>query len=159
MISNPLKCNFQPAKIACKPWQLGNTTDCLTFEQLETLRYVYEPWVDTNATYVYAGFPPGAELVRLSLTEAGDLGTHYSTPPQGFIEGNFLPDGGEYGQDGDFFRHIVYNDSAWTVDQISFASVQLGLETVAADNSVSRCESSHERRQTERPPTGRSQYH
>ncbi|KAM0748256.1 tannase and feruloyl esterase [Meredithblackwellia eburnea MCA 4105] len=115
VLNNPLRCNFRPEAIACRPWET-NTTDCLTFDQLQTLRYIYEPWVDTNDTYVYAGFPVGGEL--------------------GFIAGNLLPDGGQYGQDGDFYRHIVYNDSSWMVDQISYASVQLALNTIAPGDSA-----------------------
>jgi hypothetical protein len=57
-----------------------NTSSCLTYEQLDTLKYIYEPWIDVNSTYVYAGFPYGSE--------------------GGFITGNLLVDGGAYGQDG-----------------------------------------------------------
>ncbi|KAI5475692.1 feruloyl esterase-like protein [Pseudohyphozyma bogoriensis] len=113
VISNPLRCNFRPAAIACRPWQT-NTTDCLTPAQLNTLRYIYEPWVDANDTYVYAGFPWGSEL--------------------GMISGNLLPDGGAYGQDAEFYRHFVYNDSSWQANQISFSSVQLATTTVGDGN-------------------------
>ncbi|KAJ7629593.1 tannase and feruloyl esterase-domain-containing protein [Mycena rosella] len=100
ILSNPQRCNFRPQAIACRP---GQTTGCLTAAQLG-------PWVDVNDTYVYAGFPYGAEA--------------------GFITGNLLADGGEYGQDGDFFRHAIVHNSSWTVDQIDFALVQRGVEEI-----------------------------
>lgn len=113
---NPQRCNFRPQAIACRPGET-NTTGCLTSDQLAVLRYVYEPWVDTNDTYVYAGFPYGGEV--------------------GFITGNFLEDGGQYGQDGDFYRHAIVRNDSWTVDQIDFSVVQLGVEEVGGPNGDS----------------------
>lgn len=120
VLSNPDLCRFRPQAIACKPGQepvsANGTANCLTFAQLNTLRYVYEPWVDVNDTFVYAGFPYGGEL--------------------GFVTGNLLPDGGQYGQDGDFFRWLVANSSSWTVDQISYQYVISGVQGVGTTNSV-----------------------
>ncbi|KAJ7462071.1 Tannase/feruloyl esterase [Mycena latifolia] len=114
ILSNPTRCNFRPQAIACRP---GQTTGCLTAAQLGVLRYVYEPWVDANDTYVYAGFPYGAEV--------------------GFITGNLLVDGGQYGQDGDFYRHAIAHDATWTVDRIDFSWVQRGVEEVGGPNGDS----------------------
>ncbi|GAA5904849.1 hypothetical protein JCM6882_003222 [Rhodosporidiobolus microsporus] len=122
LLSNPLACHFRPASLACKPGQEpfmnGNRSApaCLTLEQLEVLRYVYEPWVDEGNEYVWAGFPPGSEL--------------------GFLTGNFLADGGENGQDGQWFRYVVHNDTEWKASDISFESVKLGVSTVGPGNSA-----------------------
>ncbi|GAA5824002.1 hypothetical protein JCM11251_003375 [Rhodosporidiobolus azoricus] len=122
LISNPLGCHFRASSLACRPGQdpfsHGNRSEpaCLTLEQLEVLRYVYEPWVDEGNEYVWAGFPPGSEL--------------------GFITGNFLPDGGENGQDGQWFRYVVYNDTDWKVANIAFESVKLGVNSVGPGNSA-----------------------
>ncbi|KAJ6536751.1 tannase and feruloyl esterase-domain-containing protein [Mycena vulgaris] len=87
---------------------------CDEIDGLGVLRYAYEPWVDANDTYVYAGFPYGSEA--------------------GFITGNFLADGGQYGQDGDFYRHAIVHDASWTVDQIDFSLVQRGVEAIGGPN-------------------------
>jgi feruloyl esterase len=116
ILSNPQRCNFRPQAIACRP---GQTTGCLTAAQLGVLRYVYEPWVDVNDTYVYAGFPYGAEA--------------------GFVSGNLLPDGGQYGQDGDFYRHAVVHNASWTVDQIDFSLVQRAVAEIGGPNGDSVC--------------------
>ena len=121
VLANPANCNFQANVLACRPGQQATLADgtvaCLTTAQLDTLRYVYTPWVDANQTYVYAGLAYGGEL--------------------GFVTGNLLPDGGQYGQDGQFFRYMVVNDSGWTVDNIDFQTVLSGVSGVGYSNSVS----------------------
>ncbi|KAI5481001.1 feruloyl esterase-like protein [Pseudohyphozyma bogoriensis] len=114
IVANPPRCHFRPAAIACRPWET-DTTNCLTPAQLDTLQYIYEPWKDSNDSYVWAGFAWGGEL--------------------GMLAGNLLPEGqARIGQDGFFFRDIVYNDSNWDVADISYQSVVLGATTVGDNN-------------------------
>ncbi|KAE9390491.1 tannase and feruloyl esterase [Gymnopus androsaceus JB14] len=112
VITDPDVCPFNPNTLLCRPGTT-DTSKCLTFDQLGALNYYYTPWIDTNDTWVWPGFPYGNELVS-----------------------NIQLDGGQYGQDGDFIRYTVVNDSSWTVDQINFTVVQLGEMTSGIQDSA-----------------------
>lgn len=64
VITDPDVCNFKPQRLLCRPGT-NDTSNCLTYDQLSALQYYYEPWVDTNDTWVWPGFPFGNELVSV----------------------------------------------------------------------------------------------
>ena len=68
IVSNPQGCRFDPAVVQCKT---GDAADCLTSEQVQTLRAIYAGPVDPKTgKQVLPGFPPGSELQLAALTSA-----------------------------------------------------------------------------------------
>jgi len=59
VISAPLACHFQPAKLLCAA---GQTENCLTQPQIEALQLIYQGPHTSNGTRLSAGFTPGGEL-------------------------------------------------------------------------------------------------
>ncbi|KAI9742102.1 MAG: hypothetical protein M1834_000492 [Cirrosporium novae-zelandiae] len=58
IIMNPKQCDFNIEAFLCS----GNSTDnYLTNDQLDTLYYIYNDWVDTNQTFVFPHYEIGSE--------------------------------------------------------------------------------------------------
>ncbi|OOF90624.1 hypothetical protein ASPCADRAFT_10534 [Aspergillus carbonarius ITEM 5010] len=60
IISDPLGCNFDYLPLLCTETK---NTSCLTGPQLETLHKIYDDWVETNQTFVYAHSLYGSEVM------------------------------------------------------------------------------------------------
>jgi feruloyl esterase len=58
VISTPLACHFQPAKLLCAAGQSGN---CLTQPQIDALQMIYQGAHTSSGTRLFAGFTPGGE--------------------------------------------------------------------------------------------------
>lgn len=68
IVSNPQACRFDPAVVACKA---GDAADCLTAEQVETMRAVYAGVRDPKTgKQLLPGFPPGSEMQLIALMSA-----------------------------------------------------------------------------------------
>ena len=68
LVSDPRACRFDPAVIQCKA---GDGPDCLTAEQVQTMRAIYGGVRDPKTgAQVLPGFPPGSELQLAFLTSA-----------------------------------------------------------------------------------------
>jgi hypothetical protein len=65
VVSDPRACRFDPAVAQCKA---GDGADCLTAEQVQTMRAVYGGVRDPKTgAQVLPGFPPGSELQLAAL--------------------------------------------------------------------------------------------
>jgi hypothetical protein len=68
VVSDPQACRFDPAVVQCRA---GDAADCLTSEQVQTLRAIYAGPLDPKTGRpVLPGFPPGSELQLAALTSA-----------------------------------------------------------------------------------------
>jgi hypothetical protein len=78
LVSAPRACAFDPAVVQCKA---GDAADCLTAEQVQTLRAIYGGVRDPKTgKQVLPGFPPGSELqlaVLISGKEPFPVATSY----------------------------------------------------------------------------------
>jgi feruloyl esterase len=89
MLTDPRKCNFDPASLVCKG---GDAADCLTPQQVETAKVVYGPLKDPQSgKVIYPGLARGSELAW-----APGLGG-----PQPFAIAY------------DHFRYFVHEDANW----------------------------------------------
>jgi feruloyl esterase len=63
IVGTPERCTFEPAALACKA---GETADCLTLPQIETVSGVYAPVTAKNGATLYPGssrgFEPGLRM-------------------------------------------------------------------------------------------------
>ncbi|KAI0752650.1 Tannase/feruloyl esterase [Daedaleopsis nitida] len=80
IISDPLRCNFNPDTLLCTP--TSNASRCLTPTQLDTLYKIYGDYVETNDTFVFPGFALGSEaqwdvLLGTPTNEPISLGIDY----------------------------------------------------------------------------------
>ncbi|EKG20365.1 Tannase/feruloyl esterase [Macrophomina phaseolina MS6] len=81
IISDPRACTFNPDALLCSPTST-NTSTCLTPAQLDTLYKIYNPYVDTNNTFVFPGLALGSEsqwtvLLGTPTGEPLSYGTDY----------------------------------------------------------------------------------
>ena len=68
IVSAPEACKFDPGVTQCKS---GDSADCLTADQLQTLRAIYDgPRDPKTGKQVMSGFPPGSELQLIALVAA-----------------------------------------------------------------------------------------
>ena len=78
IVSAPGACRFDPAVAQCKA---GEAADCLTADQVQTMRAIYGGVVDPRTgKSIFAGFPPGSELqlaVLISAPEPFPVATSY----------------------------------------------------------------------------------
>jgi feruloyl esterase len=58
IVDDPARCSFDPAVLACGK---AAAADCLTAEQIKTVREAYSPLKDATGVALDPGFPPGAE--------------------------------------------------------------------------------------------------
>ncbi|KAM6533554.1 tannase-like protein [Fusarium falciforme] len=61
-------CRYDPSGIVCKD---GQTKDCLTEEQAETVRKIYSPLFDSHGNFVYPAMNPGSEDSTASIWFTG----------------------------------------------------------------------------------------
>lgn len=78
IVSDPRACRFDPAVVQCKD---ADGPDCLTAEQVQTMRAIYAgPTDPKTGAQILAGFPPGSELqlaVLISAPEPFPVATSY----------------------------------------------------------------------------------
>ncbi|KUI59794.1 putative feruloyl esterase B-2 [Cytospora mali] len=88
IIEDPTLCDYRPEALIC---EAGNTTDCLTGVQANTVRQIFSPLYGQDGHLVYPAMQPGSELIASSL--------YYTGSP--FIYTT------------DWFRYAIYNNPDW----------------------------------------------
>ena len=80
LIENPLKCGFgkDPSALLCKG---SETPACLTAQQLQTLKDIYDGYRDPRGQLVYPGYVPGDELDWKPFTIAGGSADLFTDHP------------------------------------------------------------------------------
>ena len=96
IITDPLSCNFRYEELLCKP---GETSNCLTSEQLDTVYQFYDDFVDVNQTFVFPGLTLGTDASAL-VASPSQLGV-------------------------DFFRFWVHGDPDWDPSTFTYADIEL----------------------------------
>jgi hypothetical protein len=78
IVSAPRACKFDPVVVQCKA---GDAPDCLTADQVQTMRAVYDGVRDPKTgKLLFPGFPPGSELqvaLLMSAPEPFPVATSY----------------------------------------------------------------------------------
>jgi len=78
VIENPLRCEFDVECLACEG-NTGNTSSCLTKEQLEAVKAIYEgPKSRDGEEFIYPGFSLGSESEW--MMQEGELADAFSVP-------------------------------------------------------------------------------
>ncbi|KAI1370135.1 Tannase/feruloyl esterase, partial [Hypoxylon crocopeplum] len=88
ILEAPDLCDYDPESLRCAD---GQTTGCLTSEQLQTLRSIYSPLLSIDGSLVYPRMQPGAELT-------GAPQTYFNGQPFGAA---------------DWFRYAIFGNSSW----------------------------------------------
>ncbi|MBV9786189.1 MAG: tannase/feruloyl esterase family alpha/beta hydrolase [Acidisphaera sp.] len=108
ILNDPLTCHFNPSVLLC---QNGNTTDCLTAQQVQTVKAIYNgPDSVTYAGY-YPGFLRGGEATNWPgyISALGpDLDVHSELG---------LP----------FFKYFVFQDPNWDFHTWQFTPANLAM--------------------------------
>lgn len=98
-ISDPRKCDFDPAMIQCEEGKARE--NCLTAQEVEVVRNIYSPVRNAKGEQLYAGTPLGSE----SAWPAWALPVNGAVP----IHGKQLTYAQQCG--GDFLRYLAFRDS------------------------------------------------
>jgi feruloyl esterase len=100
VISDPRECHFDVSTLKCVD---AETDQCLTNEQIATMRAIYQgPRDSRTGKQIFAGFPFGSE------------GMAYGGPEQpGWSHFWADPDDPSRPQRADFFRYWVFHDEHW----------------------------------------------
>ncbi|KAK2775889.1 feruloyl esterase b [Colletotrichum kahawae] len=86
IIEDPDLCQYRPESLICGA---GNSTNCLTGTQAETVRSVFSDVYGVDGSLVYPRLQPGADATNILLT------------------------GTAFPYTRDWFRYVVYNDPNW----------------------------------------------
>ncbi|KAF7344213.1 Carboxylic ester hydrolase [Mycena venus] len=121
IITEPDECDFRPEAIQCTG---GNTTDCLTPTQVESVQNIFTPLFGVDGQLIYPRYSPGAE----------------ADPSQ------FLSFGGDiFSLTLDWGRFAILNDTTATLANLSVQDVPLwdsinpgGIATFNGDLSAFR---------------------
>jgi hypothetical protein len=101
VLNDPRACHFQPETMLCKQ---GDAADCLTAEQVQSLKEIYAGKVDASGKQVFPGYMPGAEDA-----EGGWSGWLLGDPAATVFFAN------------GYFKDFVYEDPAWKLSSFVFA--------------------------------------
>ena len=101
ILNDPRACRFDPAALLCKN---GDGSDCLTPEQVASLKEIYAAKRDAAGREIFPGYSPGAEDA-----EGGWNGWSLGEPAAMM----FFSLG--------YFRDFVYQDPAWKLSSFEFA--------------------------------------
>lgn len=105
VISDPQACKFDPAILLCKS---DDADSCLTVQQIQALRKLYDGPHDSKGNSLYVGRVPG-----------GEGGPGGWIP---WITGNEKGRGLNYAFSTNFFRDMVFNDPNWDFKSFNFDS-------------------------------------
>ena len=67
IVMNPAACTFDPAELQCRA---GDGESCLTAEQVQTMRAIYNGVSGPDGRVILPGFPAGSEMQLAALTAA-----------------------------------------------------------------------------------------
>ncbi len=108
ILNDPRNCQLDLSQLPACPNDVA-ASGCVTKQQLNAIKAVYEPVIIDNAQ-VYPGFPPGLEAEAGSW-DAWISGT--SASMQGMPSLHYL-----FGTE--MFKYLVYNDPSWNYSQYGF---------------------------------------
>jgi tannase/feruloyl esterase len=109
VLEDPTRCHFDPEVLQCKG---SGTSECLTSEQIETVRKIYAaPTNPRTHQVIFPGFEPGSEM-----------GWRTMAGPQPFGLGT------------DLFKYIVFQDPNWDYKTFDFDRDE--ARTELADHGV-----------------------
>jgi feruloyl esterase len=109
LIADPKSCRFDPGDLQCKG---ADQAACLTPAQVDTARLIYSTGVNSATRREIAGLQPGSE--------------------PGWTDLGWTPSARATGLDQ--FRHLVFKDPSWTIQQFNFETDLAKAE--AADNNT-----------------------
>ncbi|EMC97790.1 hypothetical protein BAUCODRAFT_137637 [Baudoinia panamericana UAMH 10762] len=89
IVEDPLLCHYDPITLLCPP---GNTTNCLTSAQVQTVAAVFAPYYGVNGTLIFPGMNVGSEL--------SDAFIYYNGQPFPYTS--------------DWIRYAILNDPTWS---------------------------------------------
>jgi hypothetical protein len=104
ILTDPRRCGFDPASMLCKG---GDADDCLTQEQVKTLKTVYANKVDAQGKVVMGGYLPGAEDAQ-----GGMGGWMFGNKPGDQTALLFFGTG--------FYSNFVYGLKDWSLKSFDF---------------------------------------
>ena len=118
VLNDPRACKFKPETLLCKQ---GDAADCLTPEQVHSLKEIYATKVDASGTKIFPGYLPGAEDAQGGWA-GWLLGDQAATV--------FFANG--------YFSNFVYQDPAWklTSFDLDTAYKAANEKTAAALNAT-----------------------
>lgn len=99
LLENPLRCPFNPADLQCKS---GDSPRCLSAEEVDAVRKIYEGPRLSDGTRIYSGQPVGAEFLQGGWDEW--------VIDQGHSEGG-----------PEIYRWAVHRDPKWDVRRFDLA--------------------------------------
>jgi feruloyl esterase len=117
-VANPALCHFDPSVLQCAG---GQTTDCLTEKQVQTVLAVYKgPTDGRTGQSLFPGFEPGSETLWGAITPTGTVG--------GFAIAD------------SYFQYFVFGDPNWDYLTLNYttdltAAEQQDHGVVGAQNS------------------------
>src|SRR5947207_2856166 len=119
LISDPVKCAFDPATIVCKPGEAegAGSSGCLSAAQAAALKKVYAGAKTSKGERVRPGYPPGGE------EGPGGWGLWITGQAPGRALLVAFANG--------FFRNMVYSDPNWEIK-----TANLDAATKAADDKL-----------------------
>jgi feruloyl esterase len=103
LVQDPRRCQFEPAVLRC---QGGDLPTCLTGAQIEAVREVYGGPANSKGRRITPGFPPGSE----------DGGDGWDL----WISGGTANPPWQFTFEDQFFRFIVFNNSAYDSSKFNF---------------------------------------
>jgi hypothetical protein len=113
ILNDPRACRFEPETLLCKQ---GDAADCLTAQQVTSLKEIYAAKFDASGKRVYPGYAPGAEDAEGGWN--------------GWLLGN--PSAIVFFANG-YFKDFVYGDPAWELSSFNFGrDYQVANEKTAA---------------------------
>ena len=118
VLNDPRQCAFKPETLLCKEGQSGDS--CLNAEQVETLKVLYGPTLDSKGKQVYPATPPGGE----------DGPGGWGVWVVGSEPGKSL--GSAFGQG--YFGYMVYGDPGWSFKDFNVdAGLKAAMEKTGAE--------------------------
>jgi feruloyl esterase len=109
----PSLSSFRPQLITCRKG--SNTSECLTVDQLESLRKLYSNYLDGDQNWIFSGYVPGGELgypTGLATAEPYQIST-------------------------DYYKYFVLNDTTWDYHTLNASVIKLGMDINTGQMDVS----------------------
>jgi feruloyl esterase len=106
IITEPDNCDFQPEALLCSNDGSNNGTDCLSAPQVDALKEIYSPLLDSNGKLLYSRYSPGAESTYTPFLFGGDI--------IGFATG--------------WWRYVVYTDPKYNFQGFGLKDIAAATE-------------------------------
>ncbi|KAJ3776995.1 putative feruloyl esterase B-1 [Lentinula raphanica] len=103
LLEDPSLCQFTPETLICSE---GQTSDCLTGKQADTVRTIFSPFYGLDGQLLYPRMQPG-------INTKAHVPFYFEGSPSSLIE--------------DWFRYIIYNDTTWDGKNFSVADAMVSV--------------------------------